>query len=88
MGGLRFAFYGRVSTEDFQDRASSRTWQREAASELIVGHGAIVAEFFDVGYSRRRAWGAPILKRHAFRLICVGVAAVGRVAVPARNGLG
>jgi site-specific DNA recombinase len=55
-GGLRFAFYGRVSTEDFQDHESSRAWQRNAANELIAGRGAIVAEFFDRGYSRRLAW--------------------------------
>lgn len=54
--GLRFAFYGRVSTEDFQDRVSSARWQRTFAEDLIAGHGAIVAEFFDVGYSRRVAW--------------------------------
>lgn len=24
--GLRFAFYGRVSTEDYQDPATSRCW--------------------------------------------------------------
>ncbi|MFG2045479.1 hypothetical protein ACGFI8_46375, partial [Dactylosporangium sp. NPDC048998] len=31
VGGLRFAFYGRVSTADFQERESSRRWQRDAA---------------------------------------------------------
>jgi DNA invertase Pin-like site-specific DNA recombinase len=55
-GGLRFAFYGRVSTKQFQDRTSSRAWQVEAARDLVAGHGSIVAEFFDTGYSRRRAW--------------------------------
>jgi DNA invertase Pin-like site-specific DNA recombinase len=55
-GGLRFAFYGRVSTHDHQDRASSRGWQRTAAEELTCGHGVIVAEYFDVGQSRRTAW--------------------------------
>jgi len=55
-GGVRFAFYGRVSTEDFQDHESSRSWQRNAANELIAGKGAIVAEFFDRGYSQRLAW--------------------------------
>src|SRR5215470_17982063 len=54
--GVRFAFYGRVSTEDFQDHESSRSWQRNAANELIAGKGVIVAEFFDRGYSRRLAW--------------------------------
>jgi len=54
--GVRFAFYGRVSTEDFQDHASSRAWQRNAANELIAGKGIIVVEFFDRGHSRRLAW--------------------------------
>jgi site-specific DNA recombinase len=54
--GLRFAFYGRVSTIDYQDRASSSRWQRESATELINGHGRIVVEFFDDGVSRRVAW--------------------------------
>src|SRR5690242_15640635 len=53
---LRFALYGRISTKDFQDRVSSHAWQREAAYDLISGHGSIVAEFFDAGCSRRRSW--------------------------------
>jgi hypothetical protein len=32
-------------------------WERDGAGELIAGRGAIVAEFFDAGVSRRRAWG-------------------------------
>jgi site-specific DNA recombinase len=55
-GGLRFAFYGRTSTVDYQDRVSSRSWQYESARDLVAGHGVIVAEFFDVGYSRRLPW--------------------------------
>jgi site-specific DNA recombinase len=55
-GGLRFAFYGRMSTDAFQDPASSCAWQREVAADLIAGRGTIVAEFFDVGVSRRRVW--------------------------------
>jgi hypothetical protein len=39
-GGLRFAFYGRVSTEDWQDSKSSRARQREQAGALVRGHGA------------------------------------------------
>ncbi|WP_245719020.1 recombinase family protein [Micromonospora rhizosphaerae] len=54
--GLRFAFYGRMSTKDFQDPASSYHWQREVALGLTAGRGTIVAEFFDIGYSRRKAW--------------------------------
>jgi len=56
-GGLRFVFYGRVSTEDWQDPVTSRARQREQAGALIRGHGVIVAEFFDAGQSRTVAWG-------------------------------
>lgn len=38
-GGLRFAFYGRVSTEDWQDPESPRARQREQAGALVRGHG-------------------------------------------------
>jgi DNA invertase Pin-like site-specific DNA recombinase len=55
-GGLRFAFYGRVSTEDHQDPVTSRARQREQAGALVAGHGRIVAEFFDIGQSRTLAW--------------------------------
>lgn len=52
-----FAFYGRVSTEDQQDPASSRGWQLARAQALIEPHdGRIVAEFFDVGQSRSLPW--------------------------------
>jgi len=55
-GGLRFAFYGRVSTEDWQDPATSRVRQRDQAATLVAGYGRIVAEFFDIGQSRTLAW--------------------------------
>ncbi|MFG1885804.1 hypothetical protein [Micromonospora sp. NPDC049102] len=54
--GLRFAFYGRMSTVDFQDRASSCRWRRDHAGDLVAGHGRIVVEFFDEGVSRRVPW--------------------------------
>src|ERR1041384_4892518 len=47
--GLRFAFYGRMSTSEFQDAVTSRAWQRSVSGELIEGFGAIVVEFFDEG---------------------------------------
>ena len=53
---LRFVFYGRVSTEDWQDPVTSRARQREQAGALVRGHGQIVAEFFDVGQTRKLAW--------------------------------
>ena len=55
-GRLRFVFYGRVSTEDWQDPVMSRARQREQAGALVRGHGMIVAELFDVGESRTVAW--------------------------------
>ena len=56
-GELRFAFYGRVSTEDWQDPAMSRARQREQAEALVRGHGHVVADSFDEGESRTVAWG-------------------------------
>src|SRR6516162_4544863 len=55
-GRLRFAFYGRVSTEDWQDPVTSRARQLQQAVMLVAGRGVIVAEFFDTGYSRTLAW--------------------------------
>src|ERR1700759_5261680 len=51
-GCLRFAFYGRVSTEDWQDPVTSRARQLQQAVMLTSGHGVITAEFFDTGGSR------------------------------------
>lgn len=52
-----FAFYGRVSTEDQQDPASSRGWQIARSESLIAPHGGrIVAEYFDIGMSRSLPW--------------------------------
>jgi DNA invertase Pin-like site-specific DNA recombinase len=53
----RFAFYGRVSTEDQQDPTASRGWQLQRARQLIEPIGAeVVAEFFDIGLSRSLPW--------------------------------
>jgi site-specific DNA recombinase len=54
--GVRFAFYGRVSTEDHQDPVTSWVRQRDLAGALVAGHGRIVAEFFDIGQSRVLPW--------------------------------
>ena len=54
---MNFAFYGRVSTEDQQDPASSKQWQRSRAEAIIEPHdGRIVTEFFDIGQSRSLPW--------------------------------
>jgi site-specific DNA recombinase len=55
-GAQRFAFYGRVSTEDWQDPVTSRARQLAQAVILVAGHGIIVAEFFDTGESRTLPW--------------------------------
>jgi site-specific DNA recombinase len=55
-GVIRFAFYGRVSTEDWQDPVTSRARQLAQAAMLVAGYGTIVAEFFDAGESRTLAW--------------------------------
>jgi site-specific DNA recombinase len=54
--GLRFAFYGRVSTEDHQDPETSRARQWDQACALVAGFGQIVAAFFDLGQSRVVPW--------------------------------
>ena len=55
-GCLRFAFYGRVSTEDWQEPDFSRARQLQQAMMLIAGIGVIEAEFFDTGESRVLPW--------------------------------
>jgi site-specific DNA recombinase len=55
-GCLRFAFYGRVSTEDWQDPVMSRARQLQQAVMLTAGRGIIVAGFFDSGESRTLPW--------------------------------
>ena len=55
-GCLRFVFYGRVSTEDWQDPVTSRARQLQQAVMLTAGHGVIVAESFDTGESRALPW--------------------------------
>jgi len=54
---LRFAFYGRVSTEDQQDPEASRAWQLSRSRALIEpAGGQVVAEFFDIGLPRSLPW--------------------------------
>ena len=54
---IKFAFYGRVSTEDQQDPASSRAWQVTRSRALIEPRGGvIVAEYFDIDDSRSIPW--------------------------------
>ena len=60
-GCLRFAFYGRVSTEDWQDPGSSLVRQREQAGALVRGHGVIVAEFVAQLADPGRGWGAIVV---------------------------
>jgi hypothetical protein len=53
----RFAFKGRVSTEDNQDPDASRNWQLSRSRSLIEpAGGIIVGEYFDIGQSRSLPW--------------------------------
>ncbi|MGH9091137.1 MAG: recombinase family protein, partial [Acidimicrobiales bacterium] len=53
----RFAFYGRVSTEDQQDPESSKAWQLSRSQSLIEpAGGVVVTEYFDIGRSRSLPW--------------------------------
>jgi site-specific DNA recombinase len=53
----RFAFKGRVLTEDNQDPEASRNWQISRSRALIEPTGGIiVAEYFDIGQSRSLPW--------------------------------
>jgi len=65
-GPLRFAFYGRCSTEDNQDPDTSRAWQRDIADNLVRGHGEIVQDYFDISESRSIPW---IRRPQASRLL-------------------
>jgi site-specific DNA recombinase len=54
---MRFAFYGRVSTEDQRDPQASKGWQLSRARSLIApACGEIVEEFFDIGTSHALPW--------------------------------
>src|SRR5438067_3050050 len=54
---IRFAFYGRVSTEDQQDPESSKQWQLHRSRQLIEpAGGVVITEFFDIGQSRSLPW--------------------------------
>ncbi|MGW6194828.1 recombinase family protein [Kribbella sp. NPDC055110] len=57
-GGIgRLAFYGRCSTEDNQDPATSKAWQLGEAERFVEPLGGeVVQEFFDIGQSRSLPW--------------------------------
>ncbi len=98
---LRFAFYGRVSTEDNQDPEASRNWQLTRANALIEPRGGmIVVQFFDIGKSRSLPWnfqrstaiarspGMPKDCRLVARIRSPGAAptqSVGTTAAPSRT---
>ena len=73
-GELRFAFYGRVSTEDYQDPVTSRARQLGQAQALVAGYGRIVAGYFDAGQSRVLPWA----RRPQAAALVAAMAAPGR----------
>jgi hypothetical protein len=51
------AFFGRCSTEDNQDPKTSHDWQLANARNVVEPRGGeVVADFFDIGYSRSVPW--------------------------------
>ncbi|HYQ63701.1 recombinase family protein [Actinophytocola sp.] len=51
------AFFGRCSTEDNQDPKTSHDWQLANARHVVEPRGGeVVADFFDVGFSRSVPW--------------------------------
>lgn len=64
-GGLRFAFYGRVSTEDWQDPVCSRARQLAQAQSLVAGYGRITGGVFRCRAEPGAAVGAPPAGRRA-----------------------
>jgi site-specific DNA recombinase len=65
---------GRTSTVEYQDRSTSRAWQREVAESVIADCGVIVAEYFDVGCSRRVPW----VRRPQAAALLAALSATGR----------
>ncbi|MEU5844896.1 recombinase family protein [Saccharopolyspora shandongensis] len=60
-------FYGRCSTEDYQDPETSYDWQLGTATKFVEPFGGtIAAEYFDVGQSRSVPWER---RREAERLL-------------------
>jgi len=57
-GCPRFAFYGWVSTEDWQNPVTSRARQLQQAMMLVAGRGVVVAEFLRHGREPDPAVGA------------------------------
>jgi site-specific DNA recombinase len=70
-GGLKFAFYGRVSTEDWQDPVTSRARQREQAAVLVAGRGwdaIVIGEYERAFYGSRYASMAPLFEHYGIQL--------------------
>jgi len=83
--GTGFAFYWRCSTEEWQDPVTSRQWQWDNAVETIAGKGNVVAEFGDVGWTRRLRWerrpqAAELIKAFADPGREFGAVVIGKVA--------
>ena len=65
LGGLRSAFCGRVSTEDWLDPVTLRARQREQAAVLVAGHGDVFAVWSATWPVMAGAAGAGHLLPHA-----------------------
>jgi hypothetical protein len=60
MSDLRFAFVGRVSTEEMQEPEASRTRQVAKARSILPVGAEIVATYLDIGDTRALPWARRI----------------------------
>jgi site-specific DNA recombinase len=66
--GLRFVFYGRVSTEDWQDPVTSRARQREQADPDRGWDAVVVGEYERAFYGSQYALMAPLFEHYGVQL--------------------
>jgi hypothetical protein len=68
---LRFAFYGRVSTEDHQDPVTSRARQRDQAGALVaaMADAIVIGEYERAFYGSQHALMAPLFEHYGVQLI-------------------
>src|SRR5919109_1255539 len=65
---MRFAFLGRVSTEDQQDPESSRAWQLGRARALIEPHGGVIGEPHRAFYGNQFGLTFPLFVHYGVQL--------------------
>jgi site-specific DNA recombinase len=88
---LRFVFYGRVSTEDWQDPVTSRARQREQAEALVAlladpgrdWDAIVIGEYERAFYGSQYAAMAPLFEHYGVQLWMPEAGGPGRLRVRA-----